>query len=764
MRRVKAAIRRGGGKLGSLARQIRCRCPQPAVPSIRTRKCAADGTLIAATFVALFIQDAKHLFCILLMTCLWILDTLPLAVTASLPLVVQPLLGLADCDQVAFWFMSPRFLWLLCLHLAVSMVDTSALTLMAASRVVELFGGSFRNLLAVIVLFTFEMTLFLDEALCLVLLWPLAEAVVRHMQFFQGTPVSAAARAGYATEDVPPTPGSIKGQHRNTASERLGTKVHVRRTIPESSSYSTTNFARYVATQQTSQAGTSSLELVDSGTPAPPPVVPSSDPSICLGGKEKEARDSPQIEANRAVPINSSRMKAIFRMWDAKAAKAAAQIPPGRPRMSSTDIDSSTTQVSFALTHTCMVPVLNPDKPAELGGEPGAHNAAEPVSTHSVAEELLTSINEKLVRMKIGLKISIAFASTFGSFGTPYGTSLALAAQAYFKEHLRSIGVGQWIVLCLPIAALTVTASTCLIFWLFMGEWELEEVGLELASFLKNVVELKLSEDKYREICALMVVSAVIIFTGFGVGALVTFLDVDSTQISCTTFVLLLVLGMSAVSQLRLAQGSGSVGGAGQVCTGNGGVAAVGTRSFNLGLEAGLLNVPWGMLFLLGGHECLGKAAELAGLVPTMHSFLRQLSSYKPIIVQAVLVTWTSLLSEVWSSVEAHRALLGIVNELAAEMQVNPVYYTFPVTIAISTAGMLPGSSLSIALLMDRAQLSTAKLLILGAASKLVAVVCTLISMNTVAVALYDFSNTSYPLGKDDVVYFPLQPDLHLLL
>ncbi|KAH7954567.1 hypothetical protein HPB49_019928 [Dermacentor silvarum] len=682
-------------------------------------------------------RDAKHLFCILLMTCLWILDTLPLAVTASLPLVVQPLLGLADCDQVAFWFMSPRFLWLLCLHLAVSMVDTSALTLMAASRVVELFGGSFRNLLAVIVLFTFEMTLFLDEALCLVLLWPLAEAVVRHMQFFQGTPVSAAARAGYATEDVPPTPGSIKGQHRNTASERLGTKVHVRPTIPESSSYSTTNFARYVATQQTSQAGTSSLELVDSGTPAPPPVVPSSDPSICLGGKEKEARDSPQIEANRAVPINSSRMKAIFRMWDAKAAKAAAQIPPGRPRMSSTDIDSSTTQVSFALTHTCMVPVLNPDKPAELGGEPGAHNAAEPVSTHSVAEELLTSINEKLVRMKIGLKISIAFASTFGSFGTPYGTSLALAAQAYFKEHLRSIGVGQWIVLCLPIAALTVTASTCLIFWLFMGEWE---------------------------ICALMVVSAVIIFTGFGVGALVTFLDVDSTQISCTTFVLLLVLGMSAVSQLRLAQGSGSVGGAGQVCTGNGGVAAVGTRSFNLGLEAGLLNVPWGMLFLLGGHECLGKAAELAGLVPTMHSFLRQLSSYKPIIVQAVLVTWTSLLSEVWSSVEAHRALLGIVNELAAEMQVNPVYYTFPVTIAISTAGMLPGSSLSIALLMDRAQLSTAKLLILGAASKLVAVVCTLISMNTVAVALYDFSNTSYPLGKDDVVYFPLQPDLHLLL
>nr|XP_050036062.2 Na(+)/citrate cotransporter-like [Dermacentor andersoni] len=299
-----------------------------------------------------------------------------------------------------------------------------------------------------------------------------------------------------------------------------------------------------------------------------------------------------------------------------------------------------------------------------------------------------------------------------------------------------------------------------------MGEWELEEVGLELASFLKNVVELKLSEDKCREICALMAVSAVIMLTGISFGALITFLDVESTQINCTTYVLLLVLGMSAVSQLRVARGSpncgGTVAGAGQMC--NGGAAAVGARSFSLGLEAGLLNVPWGMLFLLGGHECLGKAAELAGVVPTMHSLLRQLSSYKPIIVQAVLVMWTSLLAEIWSSVEAHRALLGIVSELAAEMQVNPVYYTFPVTIAISTAGMLPGSALSIALLMDQAPLSTAKLLILGAASKLVAVVCTLISMNTVAVALYDFSNTSYPLAKDEVVFLPLQPDLPLFL
>lgn len=227
---------------------------------------------------------------------------------------------------------------------------------------------------------------------------------------------------------------------------------------------------------------------------------------------------------------------------------------------------------------------------------------------------------------------------------------------------------------------------------------------------------------------------------------------------------LLLVLGVSAVSQIRIARGSpcgGATGGAAQMCSGGAAVAA--SRNSSLGLEAGLLNVPWGMLFLLGGHECLGKAAQLAGVVPTMHSFLRQLSSYKPIIVQAVLVMWTSLLSEIWSSVEAHRAILGLVNELAAEMQVNPVYYTFPVTIAISTAGMLPGSALSIALLMDKAQLSTAKLLILGAASKLVAVVCTLISMNTVATALYDFSNTSYPLGKDDVVYLPLQPDLQSL-
>ncbi|XP_077486646.1 putative transporter B0285.6 [Amblyomma americanum] len=196
--------------LSSLAGGTRCNARGGGSKLKHIRWFVTDATLIASTFGLLFIEDAKHLFCILLMTCLWILDTLPLAVTASLPLVVQPLLGIADCHQVAAWFMSPRFLWLVCLHLASSVVDTSALTLMAAARVVELFGGSFRSLLTVIVLFTFEMTLFLDEALCVLLLWPLAEAVVRHMQFFQRSPASTPGHVAFATDDALPSPGMFK--------------------------------------------------------------------------------------------------------------------------------------------------------------------------------------------------------------------------------------------------------------------------------------------------------------------------------------------------------------------------------------------------------------------------------------------------------------------------------------------------------------------------------------------------------------------------
>ncbi|XP_077486647.1 uncharacterized protein LOC144097921 [Amblyomma americanum] len=494
--------------------------------------------------------------------------------------------------------------------------------------------------------------------------------------------------------------------------------------MPESSSYSTSNVGRFIVGQQSSMGPTSSLELMDSGSPAP-------GAELTAEGR-CEARPV-QAECSRAVPINSSRMEAIFRMWDANEAQAKHQaLPSSQPFPSSTEPESTTVEASFALFRTGLVPVLNPDLPPALG-LPMVPTSPDLLTTHSAAEELLTSINEKLFRMKVGLKISIAYASTFGSFGTPYGTSLALAAQAYFKE-------------------------------------ELDEVGLELASFLKNVVELKISEDKFREIGALISVSVVIVLLGCSVGALVTFFDIESTQINCCTYVLLLVLGMSAVSHLRDARGSCSGTGAGAAengrgAGGDGGGAGVPVvASSSPGLEAGIIRVPWAMLFLLGGHNCLGKVAESAGVVETMHTLLRQLSSYKPIFVQAVLVAWTSLLSEVWSSVDAHRALLDVVKELATEMQVNPVYYTFPVTIAISTAGMLPGSALSITLLMDKVQLSTAKLLVLGAASKLVAVVSTLISMNTVAIVIYDFSNTSYPLGQDNIVYLPLQSDFQSIL
>lgn len=46
----------------------------------------------------------------------------------------------------------------------------------------------------------------------------------------------------------------------------------------------------------------------------------------------------------------------------------------------------------------------------------------------------------------------------------------------------------------------------------------------------------------------------------------------------------------------------------------------------------------------------------------------------------------------------------------AAEMKVNSVYYTFPVTVAISTGGVLPGSALSIALLLHTTGLNATKL------------------------------------------------------
>lgn len=62
-----------------------------------------------------------------------------------------------------------------------------------------------------------------------------------------------------------------------------------------------------------------------------------------------------------------------------------------------------------------------------------------------------------------------------------------------------------------------------------------------------------------------------------------------------------------------------------------------------------------------------GRALQTSGFLQSVHSRLKHLTTYKPVVMQIALVMSASLLSEIWSDGEAHNALLVVVTDLVRQ-------------------------------------------------------------------------------------------------
>jgi sodium-dependent dicarboxylate transporter 2/3/5 len=102
------------------------------------------------------------------------------------------------------------------------------------------------------------------------------------------------------------------------------------------------------------------------------------------------------------------------------------------------------------------------------------------------------------------------------------------------------------------------------------------------------------------------------------------------------------------------------------------------------------LRLPWGVLLLFGGGLSLAGAMSDSGLAPWIGqqvSVLRSLPTYWQIVFIVALIVFTG---ELTSNLAAVVALLPILFEVAAAMQVDPLLLCVPAVVAASCGFMLP--------------------------------------------------------------------------
>jgi sodium-dependent dicarboxylate transporter 2/3/5 len=133
--------------------------------------------------------------------------------------------------------------------------------------------------------------------------------------------------------------------------------------------------------------------------------------------------------------------------------------------------------------------------------------------------------------------------------------------------------------------------------------------------------------------------------------------------------------------------------------------------------------LPWGILILFGGGLSLASGLEQAGIISLIANAVARQEIDSVFVLMLGLTLVALFLTEVMSNVALVTVLLPVVFGISAEMDVNPLLLTIPVTMAASCAFMMPISTPPNAVVYSSGYVSVKQMLRAGIWMNIVSVI-----------------------------------------
>ncbi|KAH6936321.1 hypothetical protein HPB50_016101 [Hyalomma asiaticum] len=141
--------------------------------------------------------------------------------------------------------------------------------------------------------------------------------------------------------------------------------------------------------------------------------------------------------------------------------------------------------------------------------------------------------------------------------------------------------------------------------------------------------------------------------------------------------------------------------------------------------------VQWGIVLLICGGMTLAEASKVSGLSTILVNKLRALNVMPSYVVVSILCFTASMLTEFTSNTAISAIMLPIVFEMAVALEVHPLYFAIPVTIACSFSFMLPAATPPNAIVFEMGKFKVSDMASPGFLMNMVCVTVELISIHT---------------------------------
>jgi len=155
--------------------------------------------------------------------------------------------------------------------------------------------------------------------------------------------------------------------------------------------------------------------------------------------------------------------------------------------------------------------------------------------------------------------------------------------------------------------------------------------------------------------------------------------------------------------------------------------------------------IPWEIILLFGGGFALASGLKESGLAVWFGNQLEWLKGVHPIVIIACICFMVTFLSEVASNTATVETILPIMAALAVSIEVNPLLFMLPATIAGSLGFMLPIATPPNSIVFGTRRLRTSEMAQAGFFLNLVGIVIATLLTYLIGTAIFDLQAGVFP-------------------
>ncbi len=278
----------------------------------------------------------------------------------------------------------------------------------------------------------------------------------------------------------------------------------------------------------------------------------------------------------------------------------------------------------------------------------------------------------KQQKFKLALLLGIAYSASIGGIATLVGTPPNLSFTRIFSiifPQAPEINFVSWLIFALP---LTIILFIVIFYWLKYlyhpgNDWKSESKDIFLMEYKKlgkAGFEEKVVFIVFVSMAVLWITHSGFNFGSFHITGWSTFFP-HPEYINDGTIAILLSSLLFAIPSRK-------------------------KKNERILMAETISKLPWRIVLLFGGGFALASGFSESGLSMWFGEQLSWASQYHPLIVVLSITLLMSFLTELTSNTATTEMILPILAGLAVSIQINPLLFMLPATLAASLAFMLP--------------------------------------------------------------------------